>query len=165
MIYKITVATLFVFFLIGASNCQTASETTSDAKPVYDSELARRVGADEHGMRNYVLAILMTGPNDSKVTGERRSKIFEGHFANIKRLADEGSLAIAGPFDDPKNKYRGLFIFAVPTVDAAKALGDSDPAVKAGIFVVEYVPWFASAALMLTNELHPKVAAKSFGTE
>jgi len=31
------------------------------------------------------------------------------------------------------------------------------PVVKSGLMVVEYVPWFGSAALMLSNELHYKV--------
>ncbi len=58
------------------------------------------VGADERGMRTYVLAILKTGPNDAKVKGKERDEVFKGHSANITRLAKEGNLVIAGPFDD-----------------------------------------------------------------
>jgi len=43
----------------------------------------------------------------------------------------------------------------------AKLLAETDPAVKAGIFVVEYVPWFGSASLMATPEIHKKIAKTS----
>ena len=128
----------------------------------FDAALAKKVGADERGMRQYVLAILKTGPNDAKVTGDARKEVFKGHFANMGRLAAEGKLAVAGPFNDPAKIYRGLFIFAVPTVEEAKALAESDPTVKAGVLIVEYIPWYGSASLMLSNEFHEKVQAKSF---
>ena len=56
--------------------------------------------------------------------------------------------------------YRGLFILAVPTVEEAKALAETDPTVKAGVLIVEYVPWYGSASLMLSNEFHEKVSKK-----
>ncbi|PYS99057.1 MAG: hypothetical protein DMF63_13370 [Acidobacteria bacterium] len=141
---------------------KSMSETAQVAASKFDAALAKRVGADEHGMRKYVLAILKTGPNDAKVAPDEQKEIFKGHFANMKRLADEGKLAVAGPFNDPARVYRGLFIFAVPTVEEAKALAETDPAVKAGILVVEYIPWFGSASLMLSSEFHEKVQEKSF---
>ena len=141
---------------------QTASASAEIAKPKYDAELAKKVGADKNGMRGYVLALLRTGPQDAEVKGDARKALFKGHFDNINRLAKEGKLAIAGPFNDPERKYRGLFIFAVTTVDEAKTLAETDPAVKAGVFVVEYVPWFGSASLMLTSEFHEKVTKETF---
>jgi uncharacterized protein YciI len=128
----------------------------------FDAELAKKVGADEYGMRKYVLALLKTGPKDAEVQGDARKAVFKGHFDNMSRLAAEGKLAVAGPFNDPEKKFRGLFIFAVSTVEEAKALAETDPTVKAGVLIVEYVPWYGSASLMLSNELHDKVAKKSF---
>ena len=146
--------------VIGFSQAASAAAEVKASK--FDAALAKKVGADEHGMRPYVLAILKTGPNDAKVTGDARKEIFKGHFANMGRLAAEGKLAVAGPFNDPEKKYRGLFILAVATVEEAKALAETDPTVKSGVMVVEYVPWYGSASLMLSNELHEKVAEKSF---
>ena len=125
----------------------------------YDAELAQKLGADEYGMRSYVLAILSTGPNDGSIQGEARQEIFRGHFANMGRLADEGKLAVAGPFGKNDQRFRGIFILAVETVEEARALAQTDPAVKAGIFVVDYFPWYGSAALMQTNETHRRIAA------
>jgi len=35
------------------------------------------------------------------------------------------------------------------------------PVVKSGLMVVEYVPWFGNAALVLNNELHYRVQKES----
>ncbi len=155
---------IFAIFAMSAlaAICGFAQTPEKPANPKYDAELAKKTGADDFGMRSYVLAILKTGRNDSKVTGDARAELFKGHFANMNRLASEGKLAVAGPFSDPDKKYRGLFILAVKTVDEARALAETDPTVKAGVLVVDYVPWYGSAALMLTNENHDKAAKKSF---
>ena len=75
-------------------------------------------------------------------TGKARDDIFAGHFANIGRLADEGKLAIAGPFEKNDRSYRGLYIFNVPTIAEAEKLVVLDPAVKAGVFVPELTLWY-----------------------
>src|SRR5262245_34812254 len=54
--------------------------------PEYDAALARQLGADENGMRSYVLVVLKTGPTPVP-KGEKRDAMFKGHFANIQRLA------------------------------------------------------------------------------
>lgn len=127
-------------------------------KPAFDPELAKKLGADERGMKMYVLCILKTGPKDAEIKGEERKKIFEGHFANITRLADEGKLAVAGPFDDNAKSWRGLYIFNVATIAEAEKLVLLDPAVKAGVFVADLTPWYATAALMVVPETHKRIA-------
>ena len=146
--------------VVGLGQASTPKADAPASK--FDPELAKKVGADKNGMRKYVLALLKTGPKDAEVQGDARKAVFKGHFDNMNRLAKEGKLAVAGPFNDPDRKYRGLFILAVPTVEEAKALAETDPAVKAGILIVEYVPWYGSASLMLSNEFHEKVAEKNF---
>jgi len=128
--------------------------------PAFDAELASKVGADEHGMRAYVLVILKTGPNKMPA-GPDRDEMFKGHFANIKRLADEGKLAVAGPFDGADG-WRGMFIFAVKDVDEARALTASDPVIAKGEMVAEFHKYYGSAALMLVPTEHQKVAKKPF---
>src|ERR1700675_1414822 len=73
----------------------------------YDSVLAKKLKADDYGMKNYVFVLLKPGSNTSadKVTED---SLFHGHMNNITRLAGNGSLVLAGPF--VKNDlYRGLF--------------------------------------------------------
>ena len=130
------------------------------ASPEYDPALARHVGADEYGMRNYVLVILKTGP--TKVpAGPERDAMFKGHFANMARLAAEGKLALAGPFDG-SDGWRGMFVFAVPEIEEARQLVATDPVVVQGEMVPEFHKYYGSAALMLVNDAHGKVAQKRF---
>jgi uncharacterized protein YciI len=121
----------------------------------YDAELAARVGADEHGMRQYVLVILKTGPKPMPA-GEERKKMFQGHFANIERLANEGKLVLAGPFDGVDG-WRGMFVFAVKDIEEARQLTATDPVIVSGEMVAEYHKYFGSASLMLVNEWHKKL--------
>jgi len=123
----------------------------------FDPELAKRLGADERGMKMYVLCILKTGAKDAEIKGDERKKIFEGHFANIGRLADDGKLAVAGPFGKNDKSYRGLYIFNVATIEEAEKLVMLDPAVKAGVFVPDLTLWYGSAAMMVVNETHKRI--------
>lgn len=133
---------------------------TDAVKPGFDAELAKQVAADEMGMRKYVLVILKTGP--TKVpAGAERDEMFKGHFANMNRLANEKKLALAGPFDG-LDGWRGLFILAVDNVEEAKVLVATDPVIIKGEMVAEFHKYYGSAALMLVNEAHKKVAKKSF---
>lgn len=147
-----------------AAVCLTLSayaQTTAEAdKTVFDAELARSVGANENGMRSYVLVVLKTGPN--KVPpGVERDEMFKGHFANMKRLGAEGKLALAGPFDGVDG-WRGLFVFAVPDIEEAKKFVATDPVIIKGEMVAEYHKYYGSAALMLVNGAHEKIAKKRF---
>ena len=126
------------------------------AAPPFDAALAARLGADERGMRDYVLVILKTGPTPMP-KGDERTAMFKGHFANIQRLADAGKLAAAGPVDG-SDGWRGMFIFAVNDIDEAKALTASDPVIQSGEMIAEYHKLYSSAALMLIGETHKKIA-------
>lgn len=126
----------------------------------YDAELAKRLGADDYGMRGYVLVILKSGP--TPVTDpEARKAMFAGHFANMERLSKAGKLALAGPFSDDPAGWRGLFVLAVGDIEEARDLIATDPVIANGEMVAEYHPWYGSAAVMMIPELHEKLARKA----
>jgi len=143
-----TLTTLLTLLLAGAATAAPAGET----KPAYDAALARQLGADEHGMRSYVLVILKTGPTPVP-KGEKRDAMFKGHFANMERLAGEGKLAYAGPLDGVDG-WRGMFIFAVDNIEEAKLLTATDPVIINGEMIAEYHKHYGSAALMQVNKTH-----------
>jgi len=136
-----------------AAHAQTTPEAT------FDEALARSVGADDYGMKPYVLVVLKTGPKQMPA-GPERDAMFRGHFANMKRLSAEGKLALAGPFDGVDG-WRGLFIFAVSDIEEARKLTATDPVIMNGEMVAEYHKYYGSAALMLVRDAHAKVARKS----
>ena len=148
--------TLMLLVLSGLSLSTFAQTGTTPAKSTYDPALAKQMGGNENGMRSYVMVILKTGPQRVP-DGEARTAMFKGHMANINRLAEEGKLALAGPFGD-KNEWRGMFILAVDTFEAAQALVATDPVIINGEMVAEYHTLYASAALMQVNETHKKIS-------
>lgn len=132
-----------------------AAEPAAPA-PGYDADLAERLGADALGMRRYVLVILRTGPRRVP-DGPGRDAMFAGHFANMKRLSDAGKLAVAGPFVDDPGGWRGLYVFAVDSVEEARALAETDPVVIQGEMVPEYHAWYGSAAMLLLPGWHERL--------
>jgi uncharacterized protein len=93
-------------------------------------------------MKQYFFVMLMKGPNRNQdsITVE---KIQKDHLANIYKLADMKKLAVAGPFLDDST-WRGIFILDVPTMEEAKKLVETDPAVKAGRLKYEIHPWYGA---------------------
>ena len=152
----------FVFFalLVSCVISVSAQKSESPTPPKFDAALAQKVGADEYGMRNYVLVILKTGPTRVP-DGKDRDAMFAGHFANMKRLAGEGKLALAGPLDGVDG-WRGLFVLAVADIEDAKKLVATDPVIIKGEMIAEYHKYYGSAALMLVNDASEKIAKKSF---
>ncbi len=148
---------LAVGFAISFSAMCPAATNAPVAKSTYDAELAKQLGGNDNGMRQYVLVILKTGPNDANIKDKARDALFSGHMENIGRLAELGKLAVAGPFGKNDRAYRGIFILAVSTVAEAQALVETDPAVKAGIFIAEMTLWYGSASLMATPEIHKTI--------
>jgi uncharacterized protein YciI len=159
--------TLVVLLVFSSAGCTTPASpqqaapasAPAAAQPAYDASLARRVGADQRGMRPYVLVILRTGPKRVP-EGDARKAMFAGHFANIERLAKAGKLVVAGPFSDDADDWRGLFLFAVEDVVEAKRLTATDPVITNGEMVAEYHRWYGSAAAMLIPEIHETLSPK-----
>jgi len=125
----------------------------------YDSVLARNLGADEYGMKQYVFVILTPGTSNLE-KGAVRDSIFKGHRKNIGKLADSGKLVLAGPFGDNDKLYQGIFIFNVKTIAEAKDLLQTDPAIQAKLLSVELYEWYGSAAISEYLKIQKKITKK-----
>ena len=111
-------------------------------------------GPGGYEMTTYYVGLLYRGPNWSPEDTPERRTIQEGHLANIQRLAEEGKLLLAGPFTDG-GELRGLFVFQVASLEEAKALCDTDPAVKAGRLRVELHPWYSAKGINVPKPPRP----------
>ncbi|MBN1387490.1 MAG: hypothetical protein JW965_03535 [Bacteroidales bacterium] len=155
-------ALIILFILLaGCSdrNSEQNPQMTSREKTGYDSLLARELGADNYGMKQYIMAFLIRGDSSSADSAEA-GRLQEAHLDNITRMAEEGKLILAGPFLD--NTYlRGIYIFNVSTIEEAEELTGTDPAIKAGVLKMELHPWYGSAALQKLNEMHARIQADS----
>jgi uncharacterized protein YciI len=134
-------------------------DAKSRHRPMFDSLLAKQLGADDYGMKRYVMAFLKSGPVKLQ-DSVQRAELQHRHLKNIIRLAAEGKLIIAGPFLDDQT-IRGIFIFNVQTVEEARELAETDPAVKAGTLVLELHPWYGSAALMEMGRIQKTIERRS----
>jgi uncharacterized protein YciI len=141
-----------------ATSDQTKKTDMNTAEETFNEALAKSVGADEYGMKQYVVAFLRSGPNRDR-TPEEAAALQRAHLDNIKRMAEEGQLVVVGPFLD-NGELRGIYIFNVETVEEAEALTRTDPAIEQGQLVMELKPWYGSAALTQVNEIHRTIAAK-----
>jgi uncharacterized protein YciI len=135
-----------------------AQNASAAPLPQYDAELAKSLGGDEMGMRGYVLVILKTGANKMP-EGPARTTMFQGHFANIQRLAAEKKLVLAGPLDGTDGR-RGIFVFATADIEQAKGYVATDPVIVNGEMTADFHKFYGSAALMMVNEIHNKIRTK-----
>ena len=139
--------------------CITAIGISQETESKYDENLAKSLNADERGMKKYVFCLLKTGTNTT-ASKEETQKLFEGHMANINKLAKEGKLVVAGPFMKNDRNYRGIYVFNVETIEEAKVLVATDPAIQAKLLEAELTPWYATAALQETLKIHEKISKK-----
>ncbi len=138
-------------------NSGRTGDNLSETLPAagFDSLLAAKLGADAYGMGRFVMAFLKNGPNRLQ-DSVARAELQKAHMANISRMAEEGKLILAGPFLD-NGELRGIYVFDVESLEEARALTETDPAVKAGSLIMELHPWYGSAALRKVNEIHESI--------
>ncbi|MBS4029053.1 MAG: hypothetical protein KGZ58_10515 [Ignavibacteriales bacterium] len=96
----------------------------------------------KYEMKTYYFCMLVKGENRNQ-DSLTVAKIQEGHLKRITELANEGKIAIAGPFLD-NSDWRGIFIYNVASVEEAQKLAESDPAVQAGRLKAIIKPWMSA---------------------
>jgi uncharacterized protein len=132
----ITLAGLLVSGIPGISDAQQSA--TAVVNPTTGTE-----------MITYYMVLLRRGPAWTATATPESSAVSKGHMENINRLTAAGKMVVAGPFLDQTGAQAltGLFILRVASLEEAKQTVDSDPAVKAGRFTYEIVPWLGPKTL------------------
>lgn len=150
---------LFLFCaLLILVQAQIQAQTKTAA---FNQALADSLGADEYGMKSYVLVILKTGK--TKLSDKAKTdSLFAGHMSNMGRMVANGKLTVAGPMQKNSNNYRGIFILNVKTTEEAQKLLETDPAIKAGLLEPELYGWYGSAALPMYLKHHDEVQKTKF---
>ena len=93
------------------------------------------------------LAFLVRGDKWTPEKTPATEEIQKGHMANIQRLAEMKKLVVAGPFGD-NGKLRGIFVFKVASIEEARELAASDPAVQAGRLALQIHPWLVPEGIL-----------------
>jgi len=86
---------------------------------------------------HYVFVFLNKKADAEKLPKEETDKLMEGHMANINKMAKEGKLIAAGPFEGGG----GIFIFRSTSAEEVTQWIQDDPAVRAKRWNMEVLPF------------------------
>jgi uncharacterized protein YciI len=87
---------------------------------------------------HFTVALLILRPDAPNLDEEAAARLQDAHMAHLADLHEAGYLIASGPLADPK--FRGLSILNVDP-PRARELKEQDPAVLAGRFAVQVIPW------------------------
>jgi uncharacterized protein YciI len=118
----------------------------AELHPWWSEDVMKKTATPKKLMTAY-LAFLTRGEKWTPEKTPATEEIQKAHLANINRLAELKKLVVAGPFGD-NGKLRGIFVFRVATLEEAKALAETDPAVKAGRLALEFHPWMVPEGIL-----------------
>jgi uncharacterized protein YciI len=87
--------------------------------------------------KQYSFVFLNINPDAEKLSKEQSDKVMEGHMANINKLANEGRLLAAGPFEDGG----GMFILNTGSVEEVSDWLSTDTGIQAQRWNLEIFPY------------------------
>lgn len=100
----------------------------------------------ETGMRDvpknlkpYFLGLLKRGPRWNETAGPEAAELLPKHLAYLREQSDAGRYLVAGPVLD-QSELAGVLLISAETIEAALALVQNDPGVRAGRLAVEVHP-------------------------
>ncbi|HSE26078.1 MAG TPA: YciI family protein [Pyrinomonadaceae bacterium] len=124
----------------------TEGLVTVEMHPWWSEDVMRPTTTPEK-MTTAYLAFLKRGDKWTPEKTAATEELQKAHLANIVRLAELKKLVVAGPFGDD-GMLRGIFIFKVGTIDEARELAATDPAVKAGRLALDIHPFVVPEGIL-----------------
>lgn len=114
--------------------------------PWWSEDVMKKTETPTKYMTAY-LAFLVRGEKWTPEKTPQTEEIQKGHMANISRLAEMKKLVVAGPFGD-NGKLRGIFVFRVASMEEARSLTMTDPAVQSGRLALDLHPWLVPEGIL-----------------
>jgi len=114
---------------------------------VLAGQLAGAQGAQANGTSRYYVAFLRPDPARKSLSKEEGERIQTAHMANIHKMADDGVLVSAGPFDDTPHTISGIFIFKVDSLERAREIALKDPTVVEHRNTIDVHEWDGPAGI------------------
>jgi uncharacterized protein len=97
---------------------------------------------------SFSLLLLVQPPNPPQLDDDAALELQDAHLAHLAQLHEAGHLLAAGPtLGPPDRQVLGVCLFGVDA-DRARELEQDDPAVKAGRFDIDVMPWLVPGGAM-----------------
>lgn len=106
----------------------------------------------------HTFVFLNTRTDKVELPKEDLDELMRGHLANIQRLASEGKLLVAGPFDEGG----GIFIFNSASSDTVKQWLSTDPGIQANRWRVELFPYIPRVGSVCTVAADAEMVTYTF---
>jgi uncharacterized protein len=104
---------------------------------------------DLHGFQLILLRTPVDAPSYDDATMDQ---IQRDHLAFYARMREAGHVVTNGPvLDQPDQALRGIGIFATESLDRARELANTDPAVQAGRLEVQAMTWLCPPGTMISG--------------
>lgn len=118
----------------------------AEMHPWWAEDVMKKTTTPEKFTRAY-FGFLTRGDKWTPEKTPATEELQKAHLANIVRLAELKKLVVAGPFGD-NTPLRGIFVFRVASIDEARELAATDPAVQAGRLKIEMHPWVVPEGIL-----------------
>ena len=118
----------------------------AEMHPWWAEDVMKKTTTPDKSTRAY-LGFLYRGDKWTPEKTPATEELQRAHLANIYRLAETKKLVVAGPFGDD-TALRGIFVFRVASIDEARELAATDPAMQAGRLKIDVHPWVVPEGIL-----------------
>ncbi len=95
----------------------------------------------------YYVVFLRPDPARKPLAKEESDRIQNAHMANIMKMASDGLLAAAGPFENDPPPINGVFVMKAKSIEEARSIASEDPAVREHRNIVDVHAWRGPAGI------------------
>jgi len=106
-----------------------------------------QVGAAPAPPDLYQVVFIRPDPARKTLSKEDGNRLQAAHMANIHKMADNGILMAAGPFDDEPITISGIFVMKAASLEQAQKVAEQDPTVLAHRNTVDVHAWHGPAGI------------------
>lgn len=132
---------------LAADPAVVAEHLVPELHPWWSEDVMKKATSAPMKLTTAYLAFLTRGDKWTPERTPATEAIQKAHLENIQKLADMKKLVVAGPFGD-NGRLRGIFVFKVDSIDEARSLAATDPAVQAGRLALQIHPWVVPQGIL-----------------
>ena len=108
-------------------------------------------------MESFQLVLLVRAPTYRQLPDEEAKALQAAHLGHLGKMWETGKAVVCGPFGKQQDpSFRGACLYAVRTVEEARALAEADPVVKAGQLRIEAMTWWVGKGYMTFPKTPPE---------